>query len=202
MSCVICKRNCGLYELTLYVMEWSDNVSGSRQVQQSRICGVVRIMVCEDCLREHINKKTKGFMVGKKIKEAAKDAIASRNYDLFISQTAVEGLKTAIDAPNAGKSKAHVAWAQANAADHLLNETFIPAQYVAACLVQSENGDTAFVTNEPIRYALNRPSKFMFIEYDPSSHKFQFVAGEQWIDPKWLMASEKTLRECKSFLNL
>ena len=94
-----------------------------------------------------------------------------------------------------------MAWAAANAADHLLNETFIPAEYVVACLVQDADGSIALLPNEPIRYLLARPSVFKFIEYAAQTDRFDFITGESFIDPKWLLASENSLRMCRESLS-
>lgn len=201
MSCIICGKSNRLYKSMLYVMEWSDNIVGNRQVQQSRICGAVRVEICEDCIQESIAKMTKGFMTGKKVKEAANEAIATRNYGQFINQIAARGLKSVIDRPNAGKNKAFAAWAAANAAEHLLNENFIPAEYVTACFVQDANENTVIIPNEPIRYMLAKPSVFKFIEYVAEKDEFDFIMGEQFIDPKWLLASENSLKTCHGYLN-
>ncbi len=201
MPCIFCGKSDRLYETMLYVMEWSDNMVGNRQVQQSRICGAVRVKICEDCIREHIAKMTKGFLAGKKVKEAANEAITTRDYGQFINQIAARGLKAVIDRPNAGKNKAFAAWAAANAAEHLLNENFIPAECVTACFVQEADGNAAIIPNEPIRYMLARPSVFKFIEYAAETNKFDFITGEQFIDPKWLLASENNLKICHEYLN-
>lgn len=183
-------------------MEWSDNLIGNRQVQQAQIRGAVKAGLCPSCMATFVMGRTKGMLIPKKEKEAAKTALDTGNFSAFVDEAAANAVKERVNAPNAGKSKAYVAWAQANAADHLVNETFIPAEYVIACMVQGANGETDFAAHQPIRYILARPSVFKFIIYNQSSKKFEFVTGERWIDPKWLAASEDALNACRDFLAL
>lgn len=203
MSCITCGKTNSLHSAKLFVMEWSDNVQlGFKEVKQSRLCGAVQIDICESCLNQALEKKTKGFLVSKKLKESVATAISSKNYSEYINEIAAVAIKSIIDSPNAGKSKAFTAWASANAADHLLNETFIPAECVLACLVQQDNGEPKFVAHEPIRYLLNKPSQFKFIQFNHGKNAFELVRGEQWIEPEQLMALDKVLRACEDFLQM
>lgn len=183
-------------------MEWSDNLVGNRQVQQAGIRGVVKAGMCPSCMAIYVSGRTKGMFIPKKEKEAAKAALGTGVFAPFAEEAVSDALKERINAPNAGKGKVFTAWAQANAADHLVNETFIPAEYVIACMVQGANGETDFAAHQPIRYILNRPSVFKFIQYHQQNDKFDFVTGERWIDPKWLATSEDALRACKEYLML
>lgn len=201
-NCIKCGHSSDIQETILYVMEWSDNVVGNRQVQQAQIRGAVKAGLCPSCMAAFVAGRTKGMLIPNKEKEAAKTALETGNFSAFVNEATANAVNDRVNAPNAGKSKVFVAWAEANAADHLVNETFIPAEYVIACLVQGANGETDFAAYQPIRYTLNRPSVFKFIQYHQHNDKFDFVANERWIDPKWLMASEDALKACKEYLAL
>ncbi len=198
-NCMKCGQNSDIPEVILYVMEWSDNLVGNRQVQQAQIRGAVKAILCPSCRATFVAGRTKGMLIPKKEKEAAKTALDTGNFAAFIEEAAANAVKELINAPNAGKSKVMTAWAQVNAADHLVNATCIPAELVAVCLIE-DNGEAGFVEHEPIRYILTRPSVFKFITYNQRSDKFDFVNGERWIAPKWLAASENTLMACRKFL--
>ena len=200
INCIRCGQSSDIPEAILYVMEWSDNMVGNRQVQQALIRGAVKAVLCPSCMAAYVAGKTKGMLIPKKVKEAAKAALDSGSFGAFVEEAAANAVKERVNAPNAGKSKVMTAWAQANAADHLVNATFIPPELVAACLVQGANGGAGFVAHEPIRYILARPSVFKFITYNQRGEKFEFVTGERWIDPKWLAASENVLAACRNFL--
>lgn len=183
-------------------MEWSDNLIGNRQVQQAQIRGAVKAILCPSCMAAFVGGRTKGMLTPKKEKEAAKAALHTGNFTAFVDEATANAVKERVNAPNAGKSKVLTAWAQANAADHLVNETYIPAELVAACITQDTDGGMRFVAHEPIRYILARPSVFKFIIYNQSDRKFKFVTGERWIDPKWLAVSENALVACREHLAL
>lgn len=201
-NCIKCNQSCDIEETVLYVMEWSDNLIGNRQVQQASIRGAVKASLCTECIAAYVAGRTKGMSIPKKEKEAAKTALNTGNFTEFVDDATAYAVKERVNAPNAGKNKLFTAWALANAADHLVNETFIPAEYAAACIVQDADGKTGFIAHEPIRYILARPSVFKFIIYNQTSGKFEFVTGERWIDPKWLAASENVLTACRDFLTL
>ena len=201
-NCIKCGQSCDIPETILFVMEWSDNLVGNRQVQQAQVRGAVKAILCPSCMATYVAGRTKGMLIPKKEKEAAKTALHTGNFTAFIDEATANAVKKRVNVPNAGKSKVLTAWAQANAADHLVNETYIPAELVAACIIQDTEGGMSFVAHEPIRYLLNRPSVFKFIIYNQTNKIFEFVDGERWIDPKWLTVSENALVLCREFLAL
>lgn len=194
-GCIDCGAKQDLYEKTLFVLEYSDNASGFTQRTAMRFCGTVKGLLCKNCLNDYITRSTKGLLVPAKVKESAKAALATNNYSEFIEQAMIAVFKEIIEQPNAGKSQLYAAWAQANAADHLVADTHIPADYVMFNYEQYENGGyVAGIAPDAIRYRLERPCRFKFAAYDAAAGQFRLANGEMLLDPKWLMSLEAQLR--------
>lgn len=199
-GCIDCGTKQDLHEKTLFVLEYSDNIVGSRQVTTIKFCGIVKGLLCKNCVRDYITRGTKGFLVSAKAKQCAKAALAANDYSEYIEPAMITVFKEIIEQPNAGKSQLYTAWAQANAADHLLAENFIPADYVVFNCEQYEHGGYAGgAAPEAIRYRLLRPSRFVFAVYDIAADQFHLADGEMWLDPKWLMSLEAQLRSALDF---
>jgi hypothetical protein len=200
MACITCGKTDSLHSTQLYVMEWTEYTQNFQDIKQTRVCGAVSIELCESCLNQALSKKAKGLFVSGDEKKSVAVAISSKNYSADKHELAAAAMKRKIDEPNAGKNSFFSAWANANGADHLLNETYIPAEYVLACLVKLDNGDSTFVAHEPIRYILHRPSEFKYIQLNPNKDTFELVHGTGYIAPEWIDSIKDSLKACRAFL--